>query len=100
MTNWKEIIEANWDAVVEAMQKAAHDVGEGDGGSVLRVELSEDGKLETYWTFENITSPEVRDGKAIVIGTYYGGDVWTEEWADTYDATFGLEMLLEHLQGW
>lgn len=100
MKNWKEIIEANWDAAVEAMQKAAWDVEGSDGGSELRVELTEDGKVSTYWTFQNIISPEVREGEAIVIGRYYGGEAWSEDWADTYDAAFDLEMLLGHLQGW
>lgn len=99
MTNWKEIIETNWDTAVEAMQKAAQDVGGSDGESELRVELAEDGTVSTYWTFRNIISPEVRGGTAIVLGRYYGGEYWSEDWADTYDAACALEMLVEHLQG-
>ena len=45
---WSKVIEDNWDAITAAMQKAAHDVGESDGESILRVELNEDGTVNVY----------------------------------------------------
>ena len=91
MTNWYEVIEANWNACIEAMDKAAHDVGESDGGNILRVELADDGTVSSYWTLPEIISAEVKNGKALLIWNYIGGEAWTPEWADTYDATPDLE---------
>ncbi|MBR1660278.1 MAG: hypothetical protein IJ705_08170 [Oscillospiraceae bacterium] len=98
MTQWSKIIEDNWDAITDAMQKAAHDVGEGDGGSILRVELNADGTVDTYWTFEGITSAAVHEGTALRIADYYGGECWSEEWADIYDPVPVLEGRLHDVQ--
>ena len=94
MTQWSKIIEDNRDAVLAAMQEAAREVGEGDGESILRVELNEDGSVNTYWTQENITSDAVHDGTAIRIKNYYGGEYWSEDWADEYDAAADLDEVL------
>lgn len=98
MTKWSKLIEDNWETITDAMQKAAKAVGEGDGESVLRVEFNRDGTVDTYWTFQNIVSNAVRDGVAFPIKDYYGGEYWNEEWADTYDAAFDLEMILHNVQ--
>lgn len=91
MKDWSAIIEANWDACVEAMKKAAHDVGDSDGQSALRIELGADGTVSAYWTSPEIISAEVRNGEAMLLWTYYGGEAWSEEWADEYDAAADLE---------
>ena len=93
MTNkeWAKLIDAKWDSLTEAMRKAAYDIGDGDGKSILRVELNKDGNISTYWAFEGQTSADVFNGNAIVISNYYGGDKWTPEWAEDYDAVAMLD---------
>jgi len=98
MTQWSKVIEKNWDAIVEAMAKAAKDAGELDGDGILRVELNSDGTVDTYVTFQNITSADVYNGDAIRIKDYYGGDCWSEDWADSYDADYELDMFQQDLQ--
>ncbi len=95
---WSKIIEAKWDAINDAMQKAAHDAGEGDGDSDLRVELNADGTIHTYWTQMRSTSADVYNGNAIRVADYFGGEFWDEEWADNYDAAYDLDALLNDVR--
>lgn len=90
-TNWVKVIDDNWDTLTHAMTRSAYEIGNGDGDSIIRVELEDNGHVSSYWTTEGITSADVRDGKAIVIASYYGGDCWTPEWAEEYDAAAVLD---------
>ena len=94
---WSNVIEGNWDVIVAAMKKAAQEVSESNGESILRVELNEYGTVDSYWTQENITSAAVRNGTAIKIKDFQGGDYWSEDWCEGYVHEGGAENDLDYL---
>ena len=97
MIKWSKVIEDNWDAITDAMQKASRNAGSYDNDSRLVITVDKSGTIETVCTFDGVLTPEERNGDAIAVRKYYGGECWSEDWAGEYDAAVDLDHILQEM---